>query len=809
MARPTGTGRPALLAAVAMLAGAVLVAAAALPAAADAATFRPRIGFAMGLEPARSSREIAVAPSIPVVYHGGSVLRDVTIHTIFWAPSGYHFDGSPAPGVLGYESLIEQFLTDVAHDSGQAANIYSILDQYGDRSGPGSYQIHYDAATDAIDDSDPYPPRSRQCPSPSGVATCITDLELQKEIDTLIGTADPAARGLSNIWFILLPPDVDTCTSLGVCGTTEYAGYHSEFDLGHGVTIYAAIPDPLIELTAPPGSDPEGNPEAESAIDTMTHESIEAITDPIGNAWMDPNGFEAADKCETGPEQGAPLGYAPDGSPYNQLINGHEYLVQDIWSDARDGCVQGSTVTTTTLPAHTIDLRQFSSRVSGSTGSPGRVPVTVALVRAGTLVALAAGVSRADGSWGPLTLRGPDGARHAVGDDRDEAEISYGSGAGSPPPDVIETGEGGNPFTESGYTGWFDLDNGYAVHATAEGTQVLLGPCGQTGVLALRAGAARSEPPAQLCETETDAAQVDVGHIGARAPLTMSSEDNRSVNALTPNGALADLTVALGEPGSVSALGNSQLTFQPTGFPTCIAYLRIKSVDCSGLVPGARYRLAGHAARAGSHGRIFVTGLSPRGGEVLTLVDAAGRHLSSLHVAHLRVAIVGNETEIASGACQAGEYWGAPLTAPPASTEVGEGVGGEGQICPLSGSAAGLPVSDIAQTDEFSGGQTVTSVPYIESTAPVQDETLYGAFIASAQSGLPAAHGSIGATGVPVALTITRAASRRPVFSASDVDTAAGVTVPALAPGSYTATWVLRDANGDTRTLTTRFVDEG
>ena len=66
----------------------------------------------------------------------------------------------------------------------------------------------------------------------------------------------------------------------------------------------------------------------------MAHETIEASTNPFGNAWMDPNGFEVADKCEQGPEQGTPLGYAADGSPYNQVIDGHEYLVQDIWSNA-------------------------------------------------------------------------------------------------------------------------------------------------------------------------------------------------------------------------------------------------------------------------------------------------------------------------------------------------------------------------------------------------------------------------------------------------------------------------------------------
>jgi hypothetical protein len=99
-------------------------------------------------------------------------------------------------------------------------------------------------------------------------------------------------------------------------------------------------------------------------------------------------------------------------------------------------------------------------------------------------------------------------------------------------------------------------------------------------------------------------------------------------------------------------------------------------------------------------------------------------------------------------------------------------------------------------------------VPGIESTAPIQDETLYGSFVASAQSGLPGPHGSIAATGVPVALTIRAAGSRHRVFHAANVDTARGVNVSALAPGSYVATWVLRDAAGDTRTVTTRFADE-
>jgi hypothetical protein len=801
---------------VALLAAMLVVAVVAAPASA-APTFTPRVGSVLGIEPTYTSPDIAIGTSIPAAYHGGSVMREVTVHTVFWAPSGYHFDGSPGAGTLGYEALIQQFFTDVAHDSGTSSNIFSLLNQYGDRSGDGSYTIHYDAAADSVADSDPYPSSARQCSSPGGVATCVTDLELQHEVDKLIGTGNAGARGLSNIWFVLLPPDVDTCSEAGTCGTSSFAGYHSAFDLGNGQTVYAAIPDPLIEFTPPSGSDPEGNPEAEATIDTMAHEAVEAITDPLGTGWMDPNGFETADKCENGPQQGPPLGYAADGSTYNQLINGHPYLIQDIWSNSRGGCVQSSTTVASIPLLHTVNLRQFSSSVSGTLGAAGRVPVTVVLARAHVALALGSGESRADGSWGPITLRGRDGQPHAVGDDRDQIEILYGFGPGSPTPDFIETGDGGNPFTEAGWTGWFDLDNGYAVHSDgAHGTTILLGPCGQTGVLSLSIGVTFTTSPVDLCSAESDASVVNVARVGAGTPVTMASEDNRGEYLLVPNGTLVRMTVSLGEPDSVAALGNGRLLFAPTGFPTCTAFLRIRTMRCSGLVPAARYalmrgsRTIGHG-RAGSAGVATIAGLAIKGGEVLTLVDAAGRRLTSLHVAHLRVDLIGNQIEIAGGTCQAGDYWGPPLTSPPIGSEVGVGPAGSGTICPSSGRAKGLPTADIAETDDFSGGQTVTQVPDIESTSPIQDETLYGSFVASAQSGLPGPHGAVSATGVPVALTIWAAGaggSGHPVFHAANVDTAQGVTVSGLSPGAYVATWVLHDAAGDTRTVTTRFVDE-
>jgi hypothetical protein len=417
-----------------------------------------------------------------------------------------------------------------------------------------------------------------------------------------------------------------------------------------------------------------------------------------------------------------------------------------------------------------------------------------------------------------VALRSADGALHAVGDDRDELLIEYG--VQGPLPELIDTGNGGNPFTEAGYTGWFDLDNGYAVSSSGHGGTVALGPCSQTGVLSLAVGATLTQPPAQRCSTEGDVAVVTTRALGPGTVLHLSSEDNRALNPVDFNGALVTLTVTLGEPGAVSALSNSQLALAPTGFPLCTAYLRIHTVRCSGLVAGRSYSLTrrrGHArvrARANGAGVLSVTRLSGRigltGGDVLVLANGAGRTLSTLHVAHLRVAISGQQTDISAGVCQPGDYYGPTPTTPPSSAAVGApGYGGTGTVCPADGRAGGLSTATIAQTDDFSGGQTELQVPNLQTTSPIADETLYGAFIASAQSGLPGPHGSIVATGVPVSLTITRAASRAVVFHAANVDTARGVAVSALTPGAYGARWVLADANGDTRTVQTRFFEQG
>jgi hypothetical protein len=812
-------------------------------------TFRARIAGGLGLVPPvnrqgqLSTGDVATGALTPETYHGGPVMAGgVTVHTIFWAPQGHPFQGSPGGGVPTYVGLVQQFLTDVAADSGAPGtctpaecNAFTVQRQYAEGTGvgqitPGAYSISYNAA-DSINDSNPYPAKADQCASPAGTAVCVTDGEIQSEIDRVIQSTPGTPRGLNNLWFVFLPPGVDECIDPGSCGTNSFAGYHSVSNVnGHGVTIYALSIDPIIEVPVPPGADPQGFPDAEVTIDIAGHEVNEAMADPEGNGWMDPNGFEVADKCDIGPQTGTPLGFAPDGSPYNQVINGHQYLLQEEWanvdSSGDSDCVQATTTTTNQLPLPQVNLRQFNPVVSGNVNTTpgGGLGVQVSLLRTGpngtpVVVARGSTSTASDGTWS-VSL-----APHAPGDDRDEIIVDY-SGPGAPTPhrQVILTGNGGNPFTEAGWTGWLAMDAGSAQQTGAGGSSLSLAPCFQAGTLTYTLnGASAAQSPNDLCNTQTDVATESTPVVGRGDAVKWISNDNRAFdapNAPNPNplGGLVSLTVPVGEPGSVSTFTGGLTTFTPGGFPSCTADLEFQGVACTGLVSGAIYALTDRGqqqtGRADATGTVVVPMLIQRG-DAISLGNGS-RVLTTLHVARLKVRILGDETFLSGGTCQPGEYFGLPLQKVPTTTLAGVptnplsgGVALTGQICPPSGHAGGLPSDNISQTDELSGGQTETEVPDIADTSPMEGETMYGRFTALAESAFALSGGealpSDAFTRIALKISTPRGAT---VLKIRNVDTARGAPVPALRPGNYIATWTLTDVNRDTRVIETRFIEQ-
>jgi hypothetical protein len=841
-----------LLAVVCLMVGALA------PTASAKTVFHPRVGGALGLMPPVNSQgvfgsqDIASGALIPVTYHGGSVMTGgVTVHTVFWAPAGSAFQRSPGASIPTYKGLVQQFFTDAAAASGTASscssptaecNMFTVLPQFAQGTSvghitPGDYSIRYSTASDSVNDTDPYPAAADQCASPNNATgACITDAQVQAEVDHLVQGTLGHPRGLHDLWYVFLPPNVDECILPGVCGTNAFGGYHSVSDVGHGVTIYAVTIDPIIEAgSIAPGGDPQGNPDAELTADIAGHETVEAMTDPEGVGYVDPNGFEVADKCEFGPQRGTPLGFA-NGSPYNQVINGNKYLLQEMWSNDDNGCVQGTNQTSNPLPLPQVNLTQFSSTATGNIGAnTAGVTVTVSLLRSsdanGTPVTVAQGSGTTDaaGNWSASV------APHVFGDDRDEIDVDY-SGPGAPTPNhqVILTGNGGNPFTESGWTGWTALDNGAVLtnDPSLGGPLLGLAPCFQTGVLTATVNGSpipSSGTATDFCNTQTGIATVSLGAPVAPSDIvTQSTNDNRAFQdpnlpSANPIGGLVRLTVPVGEPDAVSSFVSPLATFTPTGFPTCTADLEAQSVSCSGLVAGRAYTLTdarsatSKAATGNADGTIAVSfpNGALHGGDALALSNGA-RTVTTLHLAHLKVAIVGQQTVLAGGTCEPDNYYGPPLTKAPTNLGAGDptivagGAALTGEACPASGDAAGLSASSITQTDEQSGGQTETEVPDVENTSPLQGETVYGSFTALAESGLPGPNNTVIPTDGTsrIALSIAPARGGSPVFTADNVDTPSGVSVGALAPGAYQARWTLSDANGDTRTVTTRFIEQ-
>ena len=260
-----------------------------------------------------------------------------------------HFRGPSEPparprsrSARSYQTAINQFFTDVAHDSPGDQNVYSVAKEYYDN--PGPVHIQYQSTFGgAYVDHDPLP--ANGCDD--GLDTyCVTDQQLQHEIQTVL-TAKGWHGGLDHVFFLMTPNGVGSCESAaGNCSTDTFCAYHSDFvDSNNEDVIYANEP---YEGTDPLGGciDPEqgfpNDPDADTTINTISHEHNEAITDPLTDpsrtAWIAADGNENGDLCAYG--FGTPLGTASNGQPYNQLINNHPYSLQEEWSNTANGCVQ-------------------------------------------------------------------------------------------------------------------------------------------------------------------------------------------------------------------------------------------------------------------------------------------------------------------------------------------------------------------------------------------------------------------------------------------------------------------------------------
>ncbi|HET9684420.1 MAG TPA: hypothetical protein VFP15_09975, partial [Gemmatimonadaceae bacterium] len=156
--------------------------------------------------------------SPPLLFHNGQVMGTdstgaVTITPIFWHPASH-------PMAPGYESLITQYLGDVAADSGKNTNVFSTLTEYYGTNGNINYQIKLGTP---IDDTNPLPKDG--CildhkdltgiyPDGSGYDSCIDDAQVDAETAGIV-KANKLPVSLSNIYILFIPKHVETCFNPG------------------------------------------------------------------------------------------------------------------------------------------------------------------------------------------------------------------------------------------------------------------------------------------------------------------------------------------------------------------------------------------------------------------------------------------------------------------------------------------------------------------------------------------------------------------------------------------------------------------
>ncbi len=157
--------------------------------------------------------------------------------------------------------------------------------------------------------------------------TSLSDAQIQQVV------ADTGPTDTNAVYFVLTGPDVTA--SSGFC--SQYCGWHTHglingLDIKYSFVGNAATQCPTSCMAQT--TSPNGDAGADGMASVLAHEFEEAATDPDLNAWYDRRGQENADKCAwTFGTQST----ASNGSKYNVVLGGKNYLIQQNWVNAGGG----------------------------------------------------------------------------------------------------------------------------------------------------------------------------------------------------------------------------------------------------------------------------------------------------------------------------------------------------------------------------------------------------------------------------------------------------------------------------------------
>jgi hypothetical protein len=340
--------------------GALVAGAIAGPAVASAATSPPTRpaaagpgvpapGAILGVVPARSATSVVKPgaqtascpqtsePNCPVTYHGGPVQHNPRVYVVFWGPAWNNKSNKTAQGALSY-------LTRLYKGLGEASDTWALTaSQYFDNSGG-----HATFSSSVFGGSYVDAAKPEKSVTFNDLAAEATKAEAHFRIGST-PNAQVVVAAQSGTCFAPIPEDGGvSVTFAGNCGSPQassatYCGWHSATPIGKSYLTFTNLPYQL-DAKSECGEN-FINTGSAGLYDGFSivggHEFTESATDPLGNAWIDPNdtvsGGEVADKCAWG---GVIWG-TPDPDGDVSLSTGR-FAMQSLWSDIAGGCVMSS-----------------------------------------------------------------------------------------------------------------------------------------------------------------------------------------------------------------------------------------------------------------------------------------------------------------------------------------------------------------------------------------------------------------------------------------------------------------------------------
>ncbi|MGC2194681.1 MAG: hypothetical protein WA628_08395 [Terriglobales bacterium] len=248
-------------------------------------------------------------------YHGGAVLESTESHAIYMLPNGV----CPVGTCWGNP---ERFLRDIGD-----SNFVHVVDQYVGLHSDDRYTVGRRAHVNFTPQSTPF-----------------TDNDMLAIVHAV--AAKTGQTGYGHMYHVFLPQGTDECfdTTFSVCyspdnfNTWFFCAYHGSADFSDiGHVIYSVEPYQNVRGCSVRPNTPNGQL-VDSTNNVLSHELIEAITDPDGDAW-----WNSADNGLFGQEIGDECSFVIPQffDPSNVRLDENRYAIQPEYSNSVHACATG------------------------------------------------------------------------------------------------------------------------------------------------------------------------------------------------------------------------------------------------------------------------------------------------------------------------------------------------------------------------------------------------------------------------------------------------------------------------------------